>query len=194
VVHWIRTLGPHDSTIIGLLPTTSLPRTLLDLAGTLTPPALTRVVDDALSRRLTTPQRISIAVSDPAAGCHAGIRVLRKVLEPWKRYGDLDSVAEAACARVLVAGKLPMPVSQHRVSAGGMTMRLDFAWPGAHVALEIDSFRWHANAAAHANDLGRDNLLLAAGWTVVRTRAVDVFERPAELVALVRKALSMRAA
>jgi very-short-patch-repair endonuclease len=193
-VHWIRTFGPLDRTAVGILPTTSLPRTLVDLAATLTPQALTRVVDDALSRRLATPQRICNAVSDSIARSPAGIRVLREVLEPWSCFGDLDSVAEAACARVLMASELPVPVSQHRVRAGGATMRLDFAWPAAQVALEIDSFRWHANAAAHANDLERDNLLLAAGWTVVRTRAVDVFERPAGVVALVRKALSLRAA
>lgn len=52
--------------------------------------------------------------------------------------------------------------------------RVDFAYPEAKLAIEIDGYRWHAGNDAWQRDRRRNNELSRLGWTVLRFTAADL--------------------
>jgi very-short-patch-repair endonuclease len=84
-------------------------------------------------------------------------------------------------------------VAQYEVrDAGGFVARVDFAWPGARVAVEYDGW-WHGQAQNVPKDRRRLNRLTAAGWTVIFATADDV-DDPVQLVARIGAALATASA
>lgn len=188
VVHRVHPLESRDRALVAGLPVTTVPRTVVDLAGCLAPAALERAIDDALSRRLTSPDLVRRVAERTGTSGRRGAASLRTVLAPWLAGAAFDSVAEADCQRLLQASGLPEPLRQYPVLRDdGLPAVLDFAWPAQLVALEVDGFRWHARARAHARDSFRSNNLVAAGWTVLRATPTELAEHPqAVLRALAR--------
>src|SRR5438552_17375374 len=89
---------------------------------------------------------------------------------------------------------LPEPVRQHSAGdAAAWIGRLDVAYPGSKLLIELDSRRHHTSKLDRDADQARDNRLMAAGWRVLRLSWFDLTERPAESAALVRAALSAAA-
>jgi predicted transcriptional regulator of viral defense system len=190
-VHRVRTLDAGDRTRAGTLPVTTVPRTLVDLAGVLQPAVLGRVLDDALSRRLARPLEVSDTLRRLGGSRRAGAAYLRKALVPWLGGQQHDSAAEADCRRLLAAHGLPASRSQYPVTClDGRTALLDFAWPQVLVALEVDGFRWHGNPAAHAGDSLRANQLAALGWTVLRVTPTELATRPGPVLGALRRRLA----
>ena len=70
---------------------------------------------------------------------------------------------------------------------------LDFAFPQARLAVEIDGFAFHRDADTFQRDRTKRNTLIADGWTVLNFTWADLTERPERVVEAVRKAL-LRAA
>lgn len=103
--------------------------------------------------------------------------------------GLAGSPQETRLRLVMLWAALPRPVAQHVVrDARGFVARVDFAWPGARVAVEYEG-TWHGETPQQvAADRRRLNRLTAAGWTVVFVTAADL-HRPDELVARIRAAL-----
>lgn len=65
----------------------------------------------------------------------------------------------------------PRPVAEYRFSPT-RRWRFDFAWPGAHVALEIDGGTWirgrHVRPRGFLADLVKLNEAAMLGWRVIR--------------------------
>jgi hypothetical protein len=186
-VRRVRALDAQDCTRVGCLPVTTVPRTIVDLAATLPWEALERVLDDALVRRLTAPGRVAATLGRLGGRGRAGSTALRRMLQPWLQGLEMDSVAEAAALRALAAAAIPTPRCQYPVvRADGAPAVLDFAWPERKLALEVDGFRWHASARAHARDSVRQNGLAAVGWTVLHATPTELAEQPAGVIAALR--------
>jgi hypothetical protein len=188
LAHRVRTVRPQDKTYVGVSPVTTIQRTLVDLAGTLNIEALDRVVDEAISRKLTTPDRLAKTVSAVGGRGRKGIRNLRQVLGPWLEHPQMDSVAEAAWLRALGRAGLPAPVTQYGiVRADGKRAIADFAWPEARLVLEVDGYRWHAGPRSHSRDLERATSLEAAGWRVLRTTPTELVTSPSNVTAAIAR-------
>lgn len=191
VVHRSRSLDDLERTRLGRLPVTSPARTLVDLASTLRPDALARVVDDALCRRLLPPDRLAGAADRAGAQRRRGAGALRELVAPWLERGSFESVAEARFRRAIAAAGLPAPVVQHAVADGaGFVARTDFAWPDRMVVLEVDGFRWHADPRSHARDSQRSNRLAACGWTVLHATPAELDTAAAGVIAALRRNLA----
>jgi very-short-patch-repair endonuclease len=93
-----------------------------------------------------------------------------------------ESPFETHLMRVLRAAGLPMQAVQHQVGR----YRVDFAYPGARVAIEADGFRWHSTRQQWDRDRARRNALTAVGWSVLHVTWPELRERPEEVVAAVR--------
>ncbi|MDN5749040.1 MAG: endonuclease domain-containing protein [Pseudonocardia sp.] len=69
---------------------------------------------------------------------------------------------------------------------------IDVAFPQAMLAIEVDGWAWHMDAARTQADKWRQNALVRAGWTVLRFTWHDLVERPqavlAEIAHAVRRA------
>ena len=76
-----------------------------------------------------------------------------------------DSRLEQLVYRPLVDAGVELPVPQFPVEVGGRNFRLDFAWPGAKLYVEVDGWHTHRMFTDFHDDRRRDALLVAAGWT-----------------------------
>ncbi len=56
---------------------------------------------------------------------------------------------------------------------GEFVARVDLGDPEPKVAVETDSFRWHAGRGPFRSDRVRGNRIAAAGWTVLRATPED---------------------
>jgi very-short-patch-repair endonuclease len=182
VVHGSAFLPGSDRVVFDQLPLTSVHRTILDLAPTLPAAAFERMVDDALTRGLTSPSRLEAAYRrNPRRN---GSPALMERLAEWS---GAESPAEEEVGTWLLGQGLARPVRQHEVAAGGRRYRLDFAWPEQLVALEVDGFRYHDGPERFREDRRRSNWLAARGWHVLHTTAAEVRGGGADLAAALRR-------
>jgi very-short-patch-repair endonuclease len=113
--------------------------------------------------------------------------VLAAVLAAGYEPGDSD--LEMRFVRAIVAGGLPEPVQQHRVTVGRRRYRIDLAYPELMIAVEIDGWEHHRTRTAFDHDRARANDLVVAGWQVLRFTSSMT---DAQAVATVRTALSQK--
>jgi hypothetical protein len=171
----------HRSDVKGVrrdgVPVTTVARTMHDLAGVVGGDVLEEAVDDVLCRRLCTIDQL------PARG------PLRTVLEAWNGDGWAAGVAEMRVVRELVAAGLPQPVRQHEIWVGGeFVARVDLAYPEDWLAMELDSFRWHAGRGPFRSDRLRRNRIEAAGWRLLEAAPEDVGHLVRQAAAILRLA------
>jgi very-short-patch-repair endonuclease len=88
------------------------------------------------------------------------------------------------------AGGLPAPRLQYEVrnAAGNVVARADFAWPEQRVLVEFDG-DVHRERDVFVKDVRRQNLVVAAGWTLLRYTSADALGRAEDMVEEVRHAL-----
>ena len=60
---------------------------------------------------------------------------------------------------------------------------IDIAFPHAMVAVEVDGWAWHMDAARAQADKWRQNALVRARWTILRYTWHDLVERPRAVLA-----------
>ena len=178
-----RTLDPRDVTESHAIPVTTVPRTLVDLAATLTVNALARACHEAGVLHDTTPAHVEAALNRRPTT--PGATALRTIL-----HGDvhvtISTLERRFLARLNDAG-LPLP--QTNRPAGGR--RVDARWPTHRLTVEVDGYRYHRSRHAWEQDRRREREARARGDEFRRYSYGDVFEDPrfmlAELLALLRR-------
>jgi very-short-patch-repair endonuclease len=195
LVHRSR-LEPADCAAVRGIPVTSVARSLIDLAGCVSEERLERLLDHALVNRLV--RRIELTERAEALGRagRKGAGVLAALLEarPESRR-PMGSEFEGRLFRALEAARLPVPVPQFRVVLpGGDERFLDFAYPEVKLAIEADSYLWHASREAWERDRERNNELIALGWSFLPLTWSVVRYRPAEAARQVQDSLETRRA
>jgi hypothetical protein len=172
LVHRSLQLPADDCTSCDLVPVTRPPRTVLDLAARVSPVLLEEAVDDVLCRRLTTLERLRGRAHQ--LGPRRGSEALRLILEAWAGDGVAANVAEMRVVRLLIDAGLPVPVRQYELWVDGeLIARFDIAYPEDRLAIELDSFRWHAGRGPFRSDRVRANRVMAAGWRLLRATPED---------------------
>lgn len=168
-------LDASDVTVLDGLPITTAARTLADIAGSVDARTFDASFHHCLHSRLTdlpTLRDISHRRCGPG---FPGADRLRQAIDAYSENGrPAASPLEARCARLLAGSPLPPPERQHEVVAAGRRRRLDFAWPRARVALEVDGYRWHSSRRAWESDRARIRDLRREGWTVVQATHDDL--------------------
>ena len=192
-MHRSTCLVPADRVMVDGIPCTSVPATLLALAATAPRNVLesacnqaelewvldTRAIEELLGRR----------------GAHPGSARLRAVLE--MDHLGLDrtkSKLEKRFVRLAKETGLPAPTINEWISIPGEEMQCDFVWHGHRVIVEVDAWETHRTRKAFYNDPRRDQLLLLAGWSVVRVTSRDLNDDPDRVVRVVRTMLERKSA
>ncbi|HET7489453.1 MAG TPA: DUF559 domain-containing protein [Acidimicrobiales bacterium] len=115
------------------------------------------------------------------------VNLLRDCLaERLDGAGGRTSDLEAPMDRLIVRRRLPLPERQFPVER----FRLDYAWPEAGLAVEVDGYQDHSGLDAFRRDRSRQNRLVLLGWTVLRFTADDVRRRPALVAGQISDALA----
>ena len=188
VVHRTTTLTARDVTTRSGVPATTLPRTLVDLAGTLTPDQLGKLVRETDRARRLGPAVVH-EVQDRLDGRRdAGAKRLKQAPAEHEALATTLTVSELEdrFVALLDAADLPRPLTNPRIDG----LRVDAAWPDQRVIVELDGWAYHHDRAAFQADRARDARLLRVGWRVVRFTHADVIQRPAYLADTLRELLT----
>jgi len=190
VVHRTRDLAPEHVLAIDEMPTTSVARTIVDLAATTHPQRLHAIVSDAIASKRTTANEIDRVLTQVARRGRRGVVAARQEVEKWIGIPDDASALERAGSRLLAdevvevwTTEYPIPRSSNR--------RFDVAFPNRRVAIEWDSRRWHTLAKAFESDRQRDAEALAHGWRILRFTWNDVHDRPRYVVDTLKAVLAL---
>jgi len=171
------------------LPTTSVPRTLCDLAAILHPLHLAAIVDDQIAARRLDLDEFAAVIDAIRRRGKPGATALGALLDERNANGaPLASRLERLGLRVIAEAGLPQPEVEFP-APWDRTQRIDAAYPEVRVGIEWDSKRWHTQVAAFDNDRRRDRLALLHGWRVFRFTWEDVHDRPHEIVGAIRAAV-----
>jgi hypothetical protein len=177
IIHRVGRLDIRDTSLHHGIPITTVPRTLLDLASTLTLEVLTRACHEAWVHHRTGPHEIEACIArNPSK---PGKQQLRRALG-----SDVTlSVLEDAFLVLLRSHGLPKP----RTNIDRRGDKVDCHWPQLGLTVELVSYRFHATRQAFERDVARrrrsNHIAFSYG---------DITERPgrtlAELVPLIARA------
>jgi very-short-patch-repair endonuclease len=173
------------------IPTTSISRTLMDLASVSPVKLVEDAVDDIMRRRLLTLSELREVLRRCQKERRNGTRLLRRVLEMTDvRVIGTHSVFESRLLRLLLKGHLPRPVPQYRIKRDGkLVAQVDFAYPDAKVLIEAESHRWHSGPRAMDRDISRYDELRAMGWIVILVTWRQLMNEPHKVIEKVRDAI-----
>ena len=71
---------------------------------------------------------------------------------------------------------------QHPVLVEGKKYFIDFAYPKAQLAIELDGWRFHGRREAWEADIRRSNALMTADWKVIRGTWRSLQRDPREVI------------
>jgi hypothetical protein len=182
--HRARRIDPRDRTIKDGIPVTAIPRTLLDLAESVTQPRLQRAFDQ--SERLglfdLTAMRDLIERSRGRRGLKPLLALLAASTDPPP---DLRSDLEHRFRELCQAHDIPTPA--FNVVVEGHTV--DAYWPKQRLVVEVDSYAYHRDRDSFENDRKRDVTLQLAGNRVLRVTDRRLEIEPAVVAGSVLAAL-----
>jgi predicted transcriptional regulator of viral defense system len=182
ITHRVRHLDPLDVTRYRSIPTMTVARTVIDLAGVLPLDELARACHEAEIRHHLTQASIEATL---ARRCNPkGAAKLRTIFD-----GDVPvtlSKLERAFLTQLKRARLPLPQTNRR--AGGRYV--DCRWPGRRLTIELDGYRYHHSRHAWEQDRRREREARARGDEFRRYTYGDVCEDRALMLGELRELLA----
>ena len=164
------------------IPTTTVARTLVDIAGRLDDEELTRVVHDAQVRYGTTPRQVEALLRRRPKS--KGAARLRRAIRGDMRV-SLSALERKFLALLREAG-LPLPDHTNHKTGG---YYVDCRWTRQKLTVELDSYRFHNTRHAFEQDRKRERQAYARGDQFRRYTWGDVFEDAAPMLSELRALL-----
>lgn len=185
-LHRAGTLRPWECAVTEGMPTTTVARTLLDLAPKLRP----RTMEDAIAHanRLDLFDLLDVRRCLDEHPRQHGAPALRRLLDALEGVGtaDVRSILEVLVLQLCDDYALPEPIANASVDG----ILVDFFWPAKRLMVEADSYTYHSMPSAFERDRERDQQLTLAGYTVVRFTYAQVSRQPALVRRRLRRLLS----
>jgi hypothetical protein len=161
------------------IPVTTPAQTLVDIAPSIPRDDLEHAINEADKRRLVDPERLRTAIDDlPRA---PGIGILRATLD-HRTFTLTDSQLERLFLPIAYAVGLPKPLTRRKVHG----YRVDFWWPDLYLIVETDGLTYHRTPAQQAQNALRDQVHIAAGYTVLRFTRAQVKYEPVYVESILR--------
>lgn len=195
-LHLSRRLPDHHHVVLDGIPVVTPTRLPFDLAATLHPGRIERLVDTLWARRLTTGALLHSMLEELARRGRPGTKVMRAVLEERGRgYRPPESNLERRVMTILQQGGISGFEPQRQLGDDTRWLaRVDLVHPQLGLVLQVNSSRFHTALLDRAHDQAQNDALRAAGFEVLVLDEDDVWYRPAELLATVRRAMWNRRA
>lgn len=177
----VRRIHPRDRIVVRGIPCTSVPRTLVDLAGALDGAALAAVVHRAQARYRTAPEHVEAVLARiPNA---PGTRALRRAIAG----DDPATLSELEWRFLRLLEKHGLPGPEVNSPAGSFVV--DCRWPEHGVTVELDGYRFHNSRRSWERDRRREREAYARGDEFRRYTWADVTEDPAPILRELRPLL-----
>ncbi|MGB9186222.1 MAG: DUF559 domain-containing protein [Solirubrobacteraceae bacterium] len=184
VVHRGSDLDHSEVRLRDGLPVTAPARTLIDRAGQADDGEIEAELAQARDLKLVTDRDLDAALA--LRPIRAGAARLRRVLENEGGRMVTRSEGERRMRALLAAAQLPVPEVNARLHG----FEVDFLWRAQRLVVEFDGRQFHAHPAAFERDRRRDQVLLAAGFRVLRVTWRQLEEEPVALVVRIGQALA----
>ncbi|HEX2701535.1 MAG TPA: type IV toxin-antitoxin system AbiEi family antitoxin domain-containing protein [Acidimicrobiales bacterium] len=169
------------------IPCTDPLRTVADLAALGERGILEIALDRGIAGGLFSVGAIRAELERRAGKGRRGVGLLRAcVTERLDDDGGRTSCLESPMDRLIVRQRLPLPERQFWLP--NTRYRLDYAWPSAKLAVEVDGYESHAGLDAFRSERARQNVLVLLGWTVLRFTSDDVRRRAPVVAEQIRAA------
>jgi hypothetical protein len=180
-------LPADEVTVHHGIPTTTVPRTLLDLATVLAPHQLARAVNEAEVQRLHDPLSLDALLERYPR--RPGVPALRAILGQSATLTRGDR--EKRFREFLIKAGLPLPETNAGVQVDGAWYEVDCLWREQRLIVELDGRTTHGTTHAFETDRARDRLLQAARFRVVRITWRQLHESPAAVAGDLRALLRL---
>jgi very-short-patch-repair endonuclease len=184
-VHSVASMHEADARRLRGIAVSSPARALLEVSPELSPRDLASAVEQAQVRKLVSKRDIAAAIARSRQ--RAGVPALRALLD---EPAFTRSKAERLVVRLVRAARLPEPA----FNAYAEGFEVDALWRRERVALEFDSYEFHATRAAFERDRRKTAALTRAQYVVLRTTWYELRREPYALVARTAEALVLSAA
>jgi hypothetical protein len=185
-IHLIQLLNAKDVRYQHGLRLTGPARTLIDLATHAASSELEHITGESVAKRLLTEHDL-IEALDRAPQNHPGAaRIRARLAEDRELLLNTRSVAERIAYPLILDAGLPRPGLNELVEG----QRVDMYWPRQKLIVEVDSFQFHKSRQAFENDRRRDQILTAAGHTVIRITWHQLTREPYRVIATIAQALT----
>ncbi len=185
--HRLSRLDAADVEVRDGLRVTTVARTLLDLADTVSAGELERLVAEARFRRLVSDRLLREVTARYRT--RRGARALRRLLDAEQEPAFTRSGGERAFRAIVKRSGLALP--QANVHVGGW--EVDALWPDQRLVVEIDGFDGHSSRSAFERDRRKSASLETAGYRVIRVTGRQLRDTPEMVAAVVASALARAA-
>jgi very-short-patch-repair endonuclease len=184
-------LSSRERTVAHRIPCTTVERTLLDLAGTVSIAMLRRVLSEAEVLRVVDLSALRGLLRRHRG--RRGVARLRLVLDELhpdtkRTRSELERMFLRMCDR----HSLPRPEVNTKLSTNGKSLEPDFLWREAGLIVEADSRRFHGTDSAFQHDRRREQELQRVGWRVSRCTWEQVEYEPGRLAAIIHALLAQQ--
>jgi very-short-patch-repair endonuclease len=183
-LHFAARMDLADVARLDKLPLTAPARSLIDLAADAEADELEAALSEARALRRTNDGDIAAALD--RAGNRKGVARMRRLLSREGDHGYTSSKAERLMRRLMRDAALPQPLCNRRLHG----YRVDFLWPDRRLVVEVDGYQFHGHRSAFERDRRKDQVLIAAGYRVVRVTWLQLHHEPLRVVAVVATALT----
>ena len=175
VLHRARSLPADERSVVAGFPVTTIARTLLDLASSMTPAQLEPALWDACRHADDLPVEVA-RLLQRYPDRHGRPTLSRLLTDLHPQVAAAESPLEVYGLLALRDPLLPDPVLQYRVRDrhGRIVARVDAAWPQHRTGLEFDGARYHESPSRRGRDARRRQLVREPGWSVIVVRAQDL--------------------
>jgi hypothetical protein len=195
VVHESLAFPDDEIDTVDGIPTTTVNRTLFDLASIVKSSVLDIAIENALRRGLTTVRELERTLVELGRRGRPGTQQFRQAVElhqPVRAFTESD--AEHRLLRIIERHGFPTPVVQHEIrdTDGRLVARVDFAYPDLKIAIEYDSYVHHLGRDALVRDGMRRNKIVALGWLPITATANDVKNGGQQIADDLRRARALR--
>ena len=182
-VHGVRRLHPTDCTVNDGIPTTTVARTLLDLAEVVPPRRLRYAVEQA--ERMGVFNGRGIAEVCARSAGRRGLKPLRSLLSDGCIESNTRSDLERRFLDLCETSGVPRP--RVNVLVGGF--EVDALWADRNLIVELDGYAHHGTRSAFERDRARDAELQLGGYRVLRFTYRQLDRQPLAIVETLLRAM-----
>jgi very-short-patch-repair endonuclease len=178
--HRVAKLPQQDVTTVRGMRVTSVARTICDLAATESLAEVERAFQEALYRRVVTLRALAAVLAREPT--RRGAPVIRTLIRDPRLT---RSERERLILKLIEQAQLPRPVTNVRLEGH----LVDVFWPDQRLVLEFDGWGAHGHRPAFEKDRKRDQMLVAAGYRVLRVTDRQLLDEPLAVIARIAQAL-----
>lgn len=180
LLHQARLLPDEVGEVDGI-PTTSVCRTIFDLAGVASRREVERAFHEAEVRRLS--DRVALPQLLARHPGRRGVATVREILASRRPPGRTRNDFEELFVAVLDRYGLPRPRFNATLALRGRFFEPDCLWERERLIVELDGRAVHGTERAFEGDRQRDRVLLTEGWRSARVTWRQLEDEPDAIAA-----------